>query len=98
MQLSDAKLTLQNAGFKMQILDTTDNLLCPSRAPYGTVAFYGPTIAESGATITVCRSSGVLQPVFVPPPPKPKPTKTSGGSQPGGVSTTPSPPGHGHGH
>jgi membrane peptidoglycan carboxypeptidase len=72
MSVSDARHTLSDSGFKMTLLDPQDHLLCPSSVPLEQVAYYGPQRADSGATITVCPSSGVAQTVVVPvttPPP-----------------------------
>ena len=104
-----ARTMLTGLGFKMVRLGDSDNLLCPSKEPYGTIAFYGPQRAGHGATITVCVSSGVGQTVIVP-----KPHKTATGTASGsgsatasGTSSSSPPPGgsssshgngHGHGH
>jgi membrane peptidoglycan carboxypeptidase len=41
---------------------------CGSREQPGNVAFYSPQIAEPGATISLCISTGVPAEVYVPPP------------------------------
>jgi membrane peptidoglycan carboxypeptidase len=41
---------------------------CGSREQPGNVAFYSPKIAEPGATISLCISTGVAPEVYVPPP------------------------------
>ncbi|MDQ1744405.1 MAG: hypothetical protein QOE23_2744, partial [Pseudonocardiales bacterium] len=41
---------------------------CGSRERPGNVAFYSPQIAEPGATISLCISTGVPAEVYVPPP------------------------------
>jgi beta-lactam-binding protein with PASTA domain len=40
---------------------------CGSREQPGDVAFYSPKIAEPGATISLCISTGVPAEVYVPP-------------------------------
>jgi membrane peptidoglycan carboxypeptidase len=90
MSLTDAAAKLKDAGFLMRQLDQADQLMCASSATYGTVAYYGPQRAPSGATITICPSSGVSQPVYVPPPPPPPVTKTkTKTTPPGRTHTTP---------
>ncbi|MGH8959962.1 MAG: penicillin-binding protein [Jatrophihabitantaceae bacterium] len=89
MTLSQALSTLKSAGFKMRQLDQADQLMCASKQPYGSVAFYGPQRAPAGATITVCPSSSVGQSVYQPPPPPPA-TKTK--------TKTHGPTTHGSGH
>jgi membrane peptidoglycan carboxypeptidase len=106
--LSDAKAQLAAAHFKLQELDATDNVFCPSSLPYNTVAFYGPHRADPGTTITVCLSSGVPQHVAAPPPVRHSshPGSSSSGSGSNGrrttirtITITPTPPrSHGHGH
>jgi membrane peptidoglycan carboxypeptidase len=91
LSLTDASTKLKSAGFVMKQLDQADQLLCASKQAYGTVAFYGPQRATAGATITVCPSSGVSQPVYIPPPTKKTPTKTPTTkvtpTKPGGTSS-----------
>jgi membrane peptidoglycan carboxypeptidase len=103
---SDARQTLSDYGYKMVRLGG-DSQLCPSREPYGTIAFYGPQRAAQGATITVCVSSGVSQIVIIPKPSHSNTpsgassgsTGAAGSSTPaGGSSSTPTGHGHGHGH
>jgi membrane peptidoglycan carboxypeptidase len=89
MSLTDAAARLKDAGFLMRQLDQADQLMCASSATYGTVAFYGPQRAPSGATITVCPSSGVSQPVYVPPPPPPVTKTKTKTTPPGRTHTTP---------
>jgi membrane peptidoglycan carboxypeptidase len=79
MDLTTAQQTLQAAGFKMAEL--VKGMLCPSTVQLGHIAFAGPQIAEPGATIVVCQSSGVGQKVAFTPV-----TRTP-------ISTTPQPPG-----
>jgi membrane peptidoglycan carboxypeptidase len=88
--MSDARAMLKDAGFRFQLLDAADNVQCASKVPYGSVAFYGPSIAVQGAVITVCPSSGVAQQVYTPPPPKKTPKKTP--KPTGHSSSTSNPP------
>jgi membrane peptidoglycan carboxypeptidase len=97
---ADARRELKRAGYKMAILGGSDGLNCASSVSPGEIAFYGPSIALKGSTITVCVSSGVRQQiyVYVPPPPPPTPPPTHGGgtgSGHGGHSSAP-PSGGGH--
>ena len=71
LSLAAAKARLAGAGFQMAQLDAGNRLLCASSVPTGLVAYYGPQVAPTGATITVCPSLGVGQTVYVPPPPPP---------------------------
>lgn len=66
---------------------------CGSREQPGDVAFYSPKIAEPGATISLCISTGVPAEVYVPPvhtfhPPSSSPTPTK---PPGPTSSAPKP-------
>jgi membrane peptidoglycan carboxypeptidase len=77
--LTDAAATLKNAGYKMAEFNKGALSGCPSgTVPSGQVAYYAPQIAPAGATITVCPSSGVTQPVAVIKPPKPPPSPGHG--------------------
>lgn len=115
MSPSDARKQLKRDGYKMQLLGGSGSgVSCASKLLPGEVAFYGPTIAPRGATITVCPSSGIGQDlyVYVPPPPPPTPHPSGSGaphsggpSSGGGSSSAPAPPpgggggtGHGGGH
>jgi membrane peptidoglycan carboxypeptidase len=73
MTMADANAAAKAAGYTLQQLDFKDGVTCPSSAPYGTVAYYGPQIAAKGSTITVCPSSNFPQQTNAP---KPTPTKT----------------------
>jgi membrane peptidoglycan carboxypeptidase len=106
---SDARQTLSDYGYKLSRLGGTDNLLCPSSQPYGTIAFFGPQRAAPGSTITVCVSSGVGQTVIIPRPTHTGGTTPGGGQSSGSTSSSSSsaPPGgggatsssgNGHGH
>jgi membrane peptidoglycan carboxypeptidase len=53
--VNDATTQLTEAGYKVKVLSTP----CGSSVQEGNVAFYGPHVAEQGATITLCESSGV---------------------------------------
>ena len=76
---------------------------CGSKERPGNVAFYSPQIAEPGATISLCISSGVQVDVYVPPvqtyqPPPPSGTPSSSAPPTSATPTkpvpspTPSPP------
>ena len=80
MTLDDARATLKEKHFKMRELDAADLLSCASLVPTGEVAFYAPTTAPPGATITVCPSSGTKQQIWKPPPPPPPPPTSSSGT------------------
>lgn len=107
---SDARRQLKRDGYRMALLGGPAGIQCDNTAhlPVGEIAYYGPTIAPRGATITVCPSSGVRQDlyVYVPPPPPPPVTHPSphpspsgsrsggnGGGHGGGGSSTPPPAG-----
>ena len=88
----DAKTALTSAGFKLAVLGgALAPISCPSNVTPGSVAFFGPTIAVKGATITVCYSSGAPQLTYIRPTPTKTPT-TSAGSSPGGSLTPPGGP------
>jgi membrane peptidoglycan carboxypeptidase len=74
--LDAARKTLAESHFKMTVLGEANQLLCPSSQPLESVAYYGPSKALPGSTITVCPSSQV--PAYEPPPPPPPiiPSKT----------------------
>jgi hypothetical protein len=102
---SAARVKLAKDGFTMQVLPGGG--VCASSELPGTIAYYGPSVAQRGDTITVCPSSGASQPVWIAPPPPPpshpNPThhRSSPPSRPTSSSTptptTSSPPKH-HGH
>ena len=108
MDLAKARKQLATDGYKMAVLDSADQLICPNpAAPLDTVGFYGPHRAQPGATITVCQSSGVPQlynapVVHVEPPPDTTPIPTHASTRthtprPGRSSASTSPsPGGGH--
>ena len=80
--------TLTGLGYKPVVAP----YYCGSNYPAGMVAYFSPAKAVTGATITLCRSSGsgVTQ-LYIPPPSqpsKPKPSPTGGG---GGGGNTPAP-------
>ncbi len=75
LTMSDAKKALSESGFTMVQLDATNRLSCASAIPFGRVAYYGPSRAEPGATITVCPSNNIGQTVVVV---KPHISKTPG--------------------
>jgi membrane peptidoglycan carboxypeptidase len=100
LSVADATTTLTGAGFKVQDYgDLFDGTRCASPLVHnaamlaGQVAYYTPTQALPGTTVTICQSDGtsLLAPVFIPPPkPVIKPTPTAGASTtPGGGATTP---------
>ncbi|MEO6702479.1 MAG: transglycosylase domain-containing protein [Jatrophihabitantaceae bacterium] len=89
MSLDQATSQLTSNGFKVKTLSTA----CGSKEQQNNVAFYGPHIAEPGATITLCLSSGIAPKLFIPTPTK---TKTKGRPGPTGV-VSPSGPGGGNG-
>ena len=91
-----AKRKLAHDGFQMQFLDpnAANDVSCPSNEPFGTIAYYGPTVAQRGSVITVCISSGAPQPIYVPPKPKPTshpPSTTSSKPSHHGSSSSSSP-------
>ena len=91
MDMASAEAKLKAAGFVMKQLDKANQLQCASKVPYGSVAFYGPQIAEKGATITVCPSSGQGQSIYTPPPPPPPPPPTKTKTPPSSHATSPNP-------
>jgi membrane peptidoglycan carboxypeptidase len=76
MTLDDAKQALKDKHLKLSIFGGAEGPGCASKVIYGSVAYYGPTIAPRGATITVCTSTGTEQTLYHKPPPPPKKTKT----------------------
>jgi membrane peptidoglycan carboxypeptidase len=86
LELAAAKARLSAAGFKMQQL--AGGASCASSRLPGTVAYFGPSLAPRGATITVCPSSGAEVPVYTPPPP-PRPSHTPAPSPSGSTTTGP---------
>jgi membrane peptidoglycan carboxypeptidase len=79
--MSDAVAQLKDQGYKVSVLGGDNGgLLCASKQPLGTVAFYGPQRAPKGATITVCGSLSTSQDVYVKPTPTKKPSTGSSGS------------------
>jgi membrane peptidoglycan carboxypeptidase len=77
--VNDAITELTQAGYKVRVLSSQ----CGSKVPADEVAFEGPKIAEQGATITLCASSGEGPTVFQPP---------TGGGGPGSSGSPSSPP------
>ena len=55
MDPTEASTKLTEAGYKVRMLSSP----CGSHVKQGDVAFYGPHVAEQGAVITMCLSSGV---------------------------------------
>jgi membrane peptidoglycan carboxypeptidase len=96
---ADARRELKRSGYTMAVLGGADGLNCASPVPPGEIAFYGPSIAPKGATITVCVSSGVKQQiyVYVPPPPPPVVHPTHNPGHGGGSSSAPTGGGHSSG-
>jgi hypothetical protein len=104
LEPAEAKAKLAADGFKMQLLPGGG--VCASSELSGTVAFYGPSVAQRGDPITVCLSSGATQPVWIAPPPPPPvhhgptqghtPSPTTHTTPP--ATTQPSPPPHRRGH
>jgi membrane peptidoglycan carboxypeptidase len=84
MSQSEAISFLASQGFVGKPLAVP----CGSREQPGDVAFYSPKIAEPGATISLCISTGVPANVYVPPPPPYTPYRPY---QPPQTSTPPSP-------
>ncbi|MDQ1739622.1 MAG: hypothetical protein QOE53_1274 [Pseudonocardiales bacterium] len=89
MSQGDAIKYLASQGFVGKPLPVP----CGSREQPGNVAFYSPKIAEPGATISLCISTGVPAEVYVPPtytyrPPSPS---NSSSSSPGATSSAPTP-------
>jgi membrane peptidoglycan carboxypeptidase len=70
--IDEATARLQSAGFKVQVAA----FKCGSKELLDNVAFYGPHIAEPGATITLCKSTGIA-PILNLGPTK-RPSKTPG--------------------
>ncbi len=110
--LTAAKKRLAKAGYKVSVLGAGTGLLCASNVSPYSIAFYGPSRAVKGSTITVCESSGAGQTYNIPrPPPVQNPrsnhnrsgrnrTGSTRTQPPGGRSSSSSPPGHrrnGHG-
>jgi membrane peptidoglycan carboxypeptidase len=77
--VNDAITELTQAGYKVKVLSSP----CGSKVPADEIAFEGPKIAEQGATITLCASSGTGPDVYQPP------TNPGGG---GGTSSSSPPP------
>ncbi|MEO7261404.1 MAG: transglycosylase domain-containing protein [Jatrophihabitantaceae bacterium] len=72
---------------------------CGSRERPGNVAFYSPQIAEPGAAISLCISTGVPAEVYVPPiqtfrpfEPPPSPTSSAGSSSAPAPNPSPTQP------
>jgi membrane peptidoglycan carboxypeptidase len=85
-----AKAHLASAGYTTAELGgTLAPVSCPSTIAGGSVAFYGPEIAQKGATITVCISSGAEQVVYHAPPPPPPRTKAPPSGAPSSGSSGP---------
>jgi membrane peptidoglycan carboxypeptidase len=99
LSAQDARKQLKRDGYRMVLLGGPAGIECDNtqHLPVGEIAYYGPTIAPRGATITVCPSSGVRQDlwVYVPPPPpvhhpspNPSPGGGNGSGTPGGGGNT----------
>jgi membrane peptidoglycan carboxypeptidase len=89
MSQSEAIKFLASEGFVGKPLPVP----CGSREQPGDVAFYSPKIAEPGATISLCISTGVPAEVYVPPvytyvPPTSSPPASN---SPGPTSSAPKP-------
>ncbi|HEX2903387.1 MAG TPA: transglycosylase domain-containing protein [Jatrophihabitans sp.] len=80
--VENATTQLTSAGYKVKVLPYA----CGSQVTAGNVAFYGPQQAETGATISLCLSSGVA-PVGYTTPPTTTSTPSPTGSQGGGASS-----------
>jgi membrane peptidoglycan carboxypeptidase len=93
MSQGDAIKYLASQGFVGKPLPVP----CGSREKPGDVAFYSPKIAEPGATISLCISTGVPAEVYVPPvytyqpPPPQNQTSNPPSSQPEPTSSAPKP-------
>ena len=90
MEQGEAIRYLASQGFVGKPLPVA----CGSREQPGNVAFYSPHIAEPGATISLCISTGVPAEVYVPPvytyvPPPPRPSTSERNDPP--PSSTPKP-------
>lgn len=94
LDLPTARQRLSDAGFQMQFLDPDvgQGLRCPSVNTFNTVAFYAPKIAIRGSAVTVCPSSGVSQPIYVPPPPPKTKPRRPGDRGSGNGSSSPARP------
>ncbi|MGI8666030.1 MAG: transglycosylase domain-containing protein [Jatrophihabitans sp.] len=91
LSVDDATAKLTAAGFKVKVLTTP----CGSKELLDNVAFYGPHIAEPGATISLCVSNGIAPVVAAPTPSKTPGAPTSGIMSPTGTPpASPNPPGH----
>lgn len=93
----EAKARLADAGFKLAYLGGASPIACPSDVTSQSIAFYGPTRAVKGSTITVCLSSGAAQQTYVKPTPTFTPTSPGLSTPPGGGAgstgvTVPNPP------
>jgi membrane peptidoglycan carboxypeptidase len=86
LSIDDATQRLTADGWKVKVVT---NFTCGSKVSQGNVAFYGPHIAEPGATITLCISSGI-PPQFLVQPTK-TPGKPSDTASPTGPVPNPSP-------
>jgi hypothetical protein len=94
MSQDDAIRFLASQGFVGRPLPVP----CGSREQPGNVAFYSPQIAEPGATISLCISTGVPPQVYVPPvytfqpqPPPSNPVTSSPPSSSAPASSAPPP-------
>jgi membrane peptidoglycan carboxypeptidase len=93
MTVPDATQRLTENGWKVKVVT---NYTCGSKEAENNVAFYGPHIAEPGATITLCVSSGVPTQVITPPSKthgKPSDTASPTASGPNPPPSSPSRPG-----
>jgi membrane peptidoglycan carboxypeptidase len=88
--VSDAKKTLAGYGLKLSIIGEADNALCYASAPYGTIGYFGPSVAVRGSTVTACQSFG--EPAYSPPvvrvnPPTQHTNPTTGASGTAGAGS-----------
>jgi hypothetical protein len=91
LSIPDATARLTASGWKVKVIT---NFTCGSKEAANNVAFYGPHIAEPGATITLCISSGIAPQVYTPPSKtRGKPSDTA--TPTGPVSPPSSPSRHG---
>lgn len=82
LTVEEATTRLTSAGYKVKVASP---YTCGSKETPGNVAFYGPRVAEPGATITLCLSSGIAPTLQLPTPSK-TPTKTPAGTPTGALT------------
>ena len=85
-----AKAALHDAGFRVDVFPVA----CASDVPAGQVAYQQPPKATSGATVTICLSSGKA-PYVEAPPPAPPVRKHAPPRRTAPPKPKPKPPGHG---